>query len=166
MRFNPDTKRISKTSMPLIKNKRICTVRKLVHEGSLSASAISYYLHFMGAFAEWLSTCRCFIRMCSISEFIRGFVHEDDNIKTLGKSLARSSCTKCIYSLSETINLGRNSARHFFSQMSYNLFPQINSTLCSKASDSGQLYWVVIKLDSHPSTSICISFFTLFLIQG
>lgn len=134
--------------------------------GSLSASPISYYLHFMGAFTEWLSTCRYFICMCSIPEVIRGFVHEADNIKTLGKSLVRFSCIKCIYSLSETINLGRNSARHFLSQMSYNLFPQINSTLCSNASDSGQLYWVVIKLDSHPSTSICISFSILFLMQG
>lgn len=164
MTFNPDTKGISKTSMLLIENKGICTMRGWVHKGILVSLSYLLLLALHGSLHWVTEYMQIFYLHVQYPWSHKGFVHEADKIKMVGKGLAGFLCIKCIYFLSEKINL-RRTVPDIFSQLSYNLFPQINSTLCSNASDGGQLYWVVIKLDSHPFASICISFSILFLIQ-
>lgn len=54
MGFNPDTKGISKTSVLLIENKRICIMRKLVHEGILVRLSYPLFLALHGSF-HWVT---------------------------------------------------------------------------------------------------------------
>lgn len=163
----PDTKYISKKSMLLIENKRILsTMRKLVHEG-IAVSLSPLLLLGLHGNLHWVTEyMQIFYWYVQYPWSYKGFWPWSWKYSDSWKKPSWIFMHK-MYLLIIRNNKSWEEQRQTFSPSCHIIFfPQINSTLCSNASDRGQLYWVVIKLDSHLSTSICISFSILFLIQG